>query len=193
MSTVNGWLTTPGQQALLHNDIHDHLTISGVFKRNYNWRVASKLWIYIDRIYRSWHHPGTSGKENPATELNNIEKIMRIRNQPKSTSAKILYQCRYQVNLLWKKKMTIWGNVYYPWNHTQQGMQITWGHWKEISAECSCPIADGVNLRGISNKPADGKRICLVLSNSKLKLAGFEQWGTRTSDSSVGLWRRIIW
>ena len=113
-STVNGWLTTPGQQALLHNDIHDHLTISGVFKRNYNWRVASKLWIYIDRIYRSWHHSGTSGKENPATELNNIEKIMRIRNQPKSTSTKILYQCRYQVNLLRMKKMTIWGNVYYP-------------------------------------------------------------------------------
>ena len=62
-------LTTPRQEPFLHNDINNHLSFGWVSKRNYNWRISTKLRVDIDRIHRTRHHPGTMRVKYPVSKL----------------------------------------------------------------------------------------------------------------------------
>ena len=62
-------LTTPRQEPFLHNDINNHLSFGWVSKRNYNWRISTKLRVDIDRIHRTRHHPGTMRVIYPVSKL----------------------------------------------------------------------------------------------------------------------------
>ena len=62
-------LTTPRQEPFFHNDINNHLSFGWVSKRNYNWRISTKLRVDIDRIHRTRHHPGTMRVKYPVSKL----------------------------------------------------------------------------------------------------------------------------
>ena len=62
-------LTTPRQEPFLHNDINNHLSFGWVSKRNYNWRISTKLRVDIDRVHRTRHHPGTMRVKYPVSKL----------------------------------------------------------------------------------------------------------------------------
>ena len=71
-------LTTPRQEPFLHNDINNHLSFGWVSKRNYNWRISTKLRVDIDRIHRTRHHPGTMRVKYPVSKLQRRKKELML-------------------------------------------------------------------------------------------------------------------